>query len=155
MQIKSFGLVSYRNNFTGPGAGLTQISQQISYRIIPKLVPSPAAAITIDTTVFNFFTLRTKLLHADELRHMFFCSVRIPIILRGLKIIKYILYIVRVSREKVSGLIKHRCHTSSFWSQISQYRLLHSRFPCVTWAPHLGQHRLRSQMDFFLEVLCG
>jgi len=62
---------------------------------------SSAAPFTINTTVFNFLTSRTKMLHAYEIRHMFFCRVRMPLILRGLKIIKYMQYIVRVSRQNV------------------------------------------------------
>ena len=56
-------------------------------------MPSPAAPIAIDTTVFDFLTSRTNLLNADEVRHMFFCRVGIRLVLRGLKIIKYIKYI--------------------------------------------------------------
>jgi hypothetical protein len=40
--------------------------------------------VQINTKVLNFLTARTKLLHADKIRHMFFCRVSIPLILRGL-----------------------------------------------------------------------
>ena len=51
MQIEYFGIVSHRHNFIGPGAGYTQLSQKIPYRIIPKRVPPPAAPITINTSL--------------------------------------------------------------------------------------------------------
>ena len=99
MQIKCFGIVSYRHNFTGPGMGFTKISQHIPYRIIPKQVPSPAASITIKTTIVDFVTFRAKLLNPDKVRYVFFGRVGIPLLLCGPKIIKYIQYIVSVSRQ--------------------------------------------------------
>ena len=62
---------------------------------------SPATSITIDTTVFNLLTSRAKLLHADEVTHMFFGCVGISFIQCGLKIVKYIHHIVGVSRQDV------------------------------------------------------
>jgi hypothetical protein len=64
-------------------------------------VPSPAASFTIDNTVFDLLVLRTKLLHADEVRYMFFCCVGIRLVLGGLKIVNCIQYIVGVSRQDV------------------------------------------------------
>ena len=58
--------------FTGPGAEFTQIRQEIPYRIIAKRVPPPGTSFPINTTVFDFLTSCTKLLHAHEFRHMFF-----------------------------------------------------------------------------------
>jgi len=55
----------------------------------------------MDNIVFDFLVLRTKLLHAEEVRYMFFCCVGIRLVLGGLKIVKYILYIVGVSRQDV------------------------------------------------------
>ena len=100
MQIECFGIVRDRQNFTGTGAGFTKLSQQIPYRIIPKRMP-PAASFTIYTNVVHELTPRTKLLHANEIRYMCFCRVRIRLNLRGLKIIEYIQYIVRISRQDV------------------------------------------------------
>jgi len=61
MQIECFGIVRDRQNFIGPGAGFTNISQQIPYMIIPKRVPPPATSFT-SVLVFRFLTSRTKLL---------------------------------------------------------------------------------------------
>ena len=74
--------------------------QQIPYSIIPKWVPS-AASITIDTTIVDFLTCRTKMLHADKFRYMFVCRVGIRLVLCGLKNVKYIQYIIRVVRQDV------------------------------------------------------
>ena len=101
MQIECFGIVNDCCNFIGPGAGFTKINEQIPYRIIPKSVPPPATSFTIYTNVVHELTLRTKLLHADEIRNMFICRVRIPTNLRGLKIIKFIQYVDSFSRIDV------------------------------------------------------
>ena len=71
------------------------------HRVIPKRVLPPATLFTIITNVVHNLTTRTKLLHANEFRHMCFCRVRLPLILGGLEIIKYIKYIVRVRRQNI------------------------------------------------------
>ena len=148
MQIEWFSVVLECHNFIGPGAGFTRISKQVHYRVIPNRVPPIATSFTIYTDVFHELTPRTKLLHADEFRHICFCRVRIPLNLGGLKIIKYISTLFALaSKTSLSGLIKHRFPTSLFLLQISQYRLLHSWFPRVTRAPHVSQHYLLSQRD--------
>jgi len=64
-------------------------------------VPSPAASSTIDTTIVDFLTSRAKLLHTDKVRYMFFCRGGIRLVLCGIKIIKYIQHIVRVSWQNI------------------------------------------------------
>ena len=101
MQIECFGIVSDCHNFTGLGTGFTHISQQIPYRIIPKSLLPLFASFTIYTNVFHNFAPRLKFIQAHEVRYMSFCCVRIPLILGGLKIIKYIEFTVRVTRQNV------------------------------------------------------
>ena len=67
---------------------------------MPKRVPPLAASLTI-YTAFHVLTTPTKLLHGDEFTHMCFCSVGIPLILGGLKIIKYVQYLVCIRRQNV------------------------------------------------------
>ena len=64
-------------------------------------MPPIPASFTMYTTVFHVLKHFTKLLHAEEIRHMCFCCVGISLILGGLKIIKYIKYIFRVYRQNV------------------------------------------------------
>ena len=71
--------------------------------------------------VFHVLTLRTKLLHAHEVRHMCFCRVGIPLILGGLENIKYIQYLVHVSRQNVLE--------KSQKTQVSHHSVL---FTCLT-----------------------
>jgi len=153
MHIERFGIVSYCHNFTGPGSGFTQISQQNTYRIIPKCVASPATSITIDTAVFNFLTSRAKLLHADEVKHIFSGRVGLSFIQCGLKIVKYIQYIVGVSRQDV---LKWSHVTKMFYISVltTDFTIALITFMVSARAPHLVQFRLRSQMDFLFEVLC-
>jgi len=47
------------------------------------------------------FALRTKLLHADQIRYVYCSPVEVPRILRGLKIVKYVQHHVAVGLERV------------------------------------------------------
>jgi len=49
---------------------------------------------------FHVLTPRTELMETDEMRHMIFRLVGIPLIVVGLKIIKYVENLVRISRQK-------------------------------------------------------
>ena len=134
----------HKGKSTGPLQYHSKMSV-FSYRIVHNLYYS-----------LQFPHISHKTVHAHEFGHMFFCRVTIPLILRGLKIVKYIHYIVRVGRQKsLSGLIKHRWPKFLFWLQISQYRLLQSWIPRVMKAPHVAQFRLRSHANFFFDVFCG
>ena len=113
--------------FYWPRGGVHTGKSTDPYRIIPKCVPSPATSITIDTTVFDFLAIRAKLLHADEVRYMFFGCVGIRLVLSGLKIVKYIKYIVGVSRQ----VVLKRPHVTemprrSVFLHVWQYRMLQS-----------------------------
>jgi len=153
--MECFGIVRDSHNFIVPGAGYTKIIQQVPYSVIPKRVAPQATSFTVYTTFFNFPTPRTKLLQADEIRHMLFCLIRIQffcVVSKSLNTYNTLLSLI--GKTSLSSF-KHRWPTIVFWLKISQNRLLHSWFPCVTRATHVAQSRLRSQVDFLFDVICG
>jgi len=89
-------------------------------RVVGKRLPSLAASEAV-YVAFHVLALRTKLLHTDEVGHVSFRLVLIPRILGGLKIVKYVQYLVCIRRNtSFRVLIEYRCPNSVLFTDFTE-----------------------------------
>ena len=78
------------------------------------------------TAIFHTFALRTELFHADQIRYVYCCLFRLPRILRGLKVVKYVQNLFAVGGHRVL----QRCHVTqvsfSVLAAVLKVSLFHS-----------------------------